>query len=340
MGVTIKQIAEAAGVCRATVDKVLHNRAGVSEEMRQHVLNIAETLQYRPNLIGQALKKQTSKVRLAAIILKLDSFDYLLEGIHEGMKDIEAFGVNVSCYPVRYPDVDAQCKYLHALLQEGIDGVIITPLDDPQVDACIDAMIAKNIPVIAINTDAPNSRRNVFIGQNMVQAGKTAAQLLDMILSGNGQIAALTASKLSRFDKGRIAGFLEYIERRPALQCIEIAETYEEPSRMYAQTQHILRQYPGLSALYITCGCVSDAVRAVTDEKREQDMHIVCFDSFPETKTLVQAGLIDCVIDQELPTQGRQAIQLLFYHIFGQAQIVNGEQYTPICIHIQENMLY
>ena len=37
MGVTLKEIAALAGVHRSTVDKVLHKRPGVSEEVRRRV---------------------------------------------------------------------------------------------------------------------------------------------------------------------------------------------------------------------------------------------------------------------------------------------------------------
>lgn len=49
MKVTIKEIAERAGVHRATVDKVLHNRVGVSDEVRMKVQRIIKEMGYTPN---------------------------------------------------------------------------------------------------------------------------------------------------------------------------------------------------------------------------------------------------------------------------------------------------
>ena len=43
-----------AGVHRSTVDKVLHNREGVSQEVRERVQKIIDEYQYKPNPIGQA----------------------------------------------------------------------------------------------------------------------------------------------------------------------------------------------------------------------------------------------------------------------------------------------
>ena len=49
MRVTMKEIAERAGVHQATVDKVVHNRVGVSDEVRAKVQAIIDELGYKPN---------------------------------------------------------------------------------------------------------------------------------------------------------------------------------------------------------------------------------------------------------------------------------------------------
>ena len=63
MGVTIKQIAEMAGVHRSTVDKVLHKRPGVSDDVRKKVQKIIDENNYEANPIGKALKMQNRELR-------------------------------------------------------------------------------------------------------------------------------------------------------------------------------------------------------------------------------------------------------------------------------------
>ena len=46
MKVTIKKIAEIAGVHPSTVDKVLHNRPGVSDEVRERIRKEASLCHY------------------------------------------------------------------------------------------------------------------------------------------------------------------------------------------------------------------------------------------------------------------------------------------------------
>ena len=64
MRVTMKEIAERAGVHQATVDKVVHNRVGVSDEVRAKVQAIIDELGYKPNPTGRVLQRQGKKYRI------------------------------------------------------------------------------------------------------------------------------------------------------------------------------------------------------------------------------------------------------------------------------------
>lgn len=58
--ITIRDVARQAGVSVATVSRVLNNSSAVTQETRDMVLNIVETLGYRPNANAQALATQVS----------------------------------------------------------------------------------------------------------------------------------------------------------------------------------------------------------------------------------------------------------------------------------------
>ena len=70
MTVTLKDIAERAGVTSATVSMVINNKPNISDATRKKVLKIAKELNYYPNVIsrGLATKKSNS---IGVIVPKL-----------------------------------------------------------------------------------------------------------------------------------------------------------------------------------------------------------------------------------------------------------------------------
>lgn len=69
MPVTIKDVARLAGVSPATVSLVLSNKGQVSEETRRRVLEAAQKLGYRPNVLARNLVKgKTNTILLCAFI--------------------------------------------------------------------------------------------------------------------------------------------------------------------------------------------------------------------------------------------------------------------------------
>lgn len=59
--VTIKDIAQAAGVTHPTVSKALNNAPGVRAETRQRILKLAEQMNYIPNVAAKRLVKQKNR---------------------------------------------------------------------------------------------------------------------------------------------------------------------------------------------------------------------------------------------------------------------------------------
>ena len=55
MAVTIKKIAELAGVSTGTVDRALHDRGRVDPKVAQRIKQIALELDYRPNSVAKGL---------------------------------------------------------------------------------------------------------------------------------------------------------------------------------------------------------------------------------------------------------------------------------------------
>ena len=68
MAVTLRQIAEFAGVSRGTVDRVINNRGHVNEEVEARVRQIAAELGYEPNPVGRAFGTRKTNLKIGFLI--------------------------------------------------------------------------------------------------------------------------------------------------------------------------------------------------------------------------------------------------------------------------------
>ena len=108
MRATIKMIAERAGVSIGTVDRVLHDRPYVKEEVRQRVLEAMEELDYHPNRVASALATSGVARHFAIVQPVWRSYvgDAIAAGVEKFRRDRQDYNVSVSVHP--YPQGETE----------------------------------------------------------------------------------------------------------------------------------------------------------------------------------------------------------------------------------------
>lgn len=83
------QDAEACGVSRGTVDRVLNNRGRVREEIADRVREKAKEFGYRPNTAGKALAARKKNYVIGVILTSegVEFFEEVLNGIQKGQEE-------------------------------------------------------------------------------------------------------------------------------------------------------------------------------------------------------------------------------------------------------------
>ena len=112
MGVTLKDIAEMAGVHKSTVDKVIHNRPGVSDKKREEIKKLLEETGYESNPLAKALNYQKKKLKVAAVLLKVDAQEDIKKGIEIVRQDFNSFNIDVSYFETEATDAGKQAEII------------------------------------------------------------------------------------------------------------------------------------------------------------------------------------------------------------------------------------
>lgn len=180
MKVTAKMIAEELGVSTATVDRVLNNRAGVSDKTIKRVKNKAEELGYEPNTAAKFLSTQ-KKTNVAFVLPVVPEYfwDEIEFEINESAKMYADFGFFVQVYRITTIPMENQIDFIDNLIDEQFyDALVISPHDAEPYIEIINKGVRKGIPIFTLNNDVPQSKRTSFVGGDYYRAGYLAGELI------------------------------------------------------------------------------------------------------------------------------------------------------------------
>lgn len=342
MSITIKQIAEIAGVSRSAVDKVLHDRPGISPEIREKVKKIAKEHHYVPNYFARALST-AGKPLVFAIIIPCPSraifFQMLTDGMNAAAKSLSMYGVNLEFYYTDGFDENKMKDVLNYLEKKEIHGIAIRFKDDMFIRSAIDRFNEKGIPVITFDSDIPESGRICFVGEDNYKIGRTAAALLAKCSKGKGKAAMITGSHQIRAHRLRAEGFKQVIaESYPDMVTLDPIETYEQDIIEYQETKNLLAEHPDITGIFIVAGRLKKIIQAIEESCIKEKINIVVCDYIRESSPYVKKGLVDFAIGLSPYLEGHIVIETLFDAAYNNNKSIETFMKIPASIYISENI--
>ena len=337
MKVTMKEIAERAGVHPSTVDKVVHHRVGVSDEVRARVQAIINELGYTPNPSGRMLQRQGKVYRISAILVEVDALPYLKKGIERGVKEQTGFDIEVSYAVTGFQEAKQQSEYIVKAVEDKADGIILSPINADCVRRAIDA----GIPVITTDSDIDGSRRTCCVSIDSARASRIAGRLMGQFLNGNGKIAiissAIETENNNYYVQMREQGFTDFLKvEYPQIVIVSRVESFEDPQITYEKTVQLLAEQPDLRGIYITCGGVAQVGRALIESGRSKDIRVLCYEDYPEIVELMRQGVIDWTLGGEKDEQGALPVKLIMDQLVFGRKPARDQIFTETRILVKE----
>lgn len=219
MAVTLKDVADAAGVSRSAVSRAFTEGASVSAVMRLKVEKAAQELGYTPNALASSLT--TGRTRLIGLVsnnfhnpIFLEVFDLFTRGLQE--RGLRPLLVNLS------DETDPE-NSVRMLRQYSVDGVVVA--SSTLTPAFSEAFRDANMPVVhsfGRYTRTPNVH---VVGIDNVECGHIAAR--ELIDRGYKRIAFLGGPEMASSTQDRLEGFkAEIAQHRGAQLTFSFASAY------------------------------------------------------------------------------------------------------------------
>ena len=309
---TIKQIAERAGVSTATVDRVLHGRTSISGKTRNKVENAIKGLKNK-NIPDLFLKAAKGSYRFKFLIPERRS-DFVADMERSLMLATAAlYDVDISCelHQISLTDGNDLIDALDDIDPEHYQGVGAFVIDAPGVKQAIGRAVERGVNIVTLVSDIPSSDRHHFVGIDNVSAGRVAGNLMGRFIGAkDGVIGVITGSLRMRDQLDRFFGFRQVIEERFArLQILPAFECDSDPEMNRAATNELLQNEPQLLGLYSIAAGNKGILHALdnTDRSPVVIMHEL---SDPVREALAKEQ-VDAVISQNTDHMARSAMRVL-----------------------------
>lgn len=346
MKVTMKQIADIAGVSRGTVDRALHNRDGVNPQVRERILTVAQSLGYRPNIAGRQLSARKLRLKLGTILppRKTGFWGDVYKGIDAIAAELADYGVTILSKSYTKYTAPVQLALIDELLEQGIAGLAITAVNDVAIQKRVNDLMTAGIPVVILNSEIENVSPLCYVGADYMFSGKTAAGILHLVAKGSQtELLVLTGSESMLSHTMRITGFLQELTHLEVpCHLIDICKVYDRDEASndklaYETTLDMLHKHPETTAVFTVAGSVSAVARAIKDAGMVGKVTHLSFDLNTETLPALQDGSLTAVIGQESFKQGYQPVKLLFDYLVNGIEPPNRRIILQNEIFIQQN---
>ena len=327
----IHLIAEMANVSIGTVDRALHGRGGIKEATRKRILQIAQQIGYSPNLAARALSVARASARIGVCVPKEIHFfyDQLWGGIVDEAKRFEQLGIRFAYRPVQSLGQGDQDAF-QALADSGVDGIILTAGSPKELTPLIDEAERKNVRVVCVSTDAPESRRSGIVAVEPYLNGCLAGELMGKIVPQDACVAVVAGMLTTEDHKKKTEGFSEGFGRHCAGgRIVSVIEGHEDEQESFQKTSELLRRFPRLDGIYVnTVNCLP-VCRALGEQGFEGKVKLITTDLFAEMAPFFEKGIITASIYQHPYRQGQIAVRILADHLTNRTHIPPAVHLSP-----------
>jgi ribose transport system substrate-binding protein len=177
-------------------------------------------------------------------------------------------------------------------------GILVSATDANVLTPDINSAISQGIPVITIDSDAPDSKRLFFVGTDNFNAGTIGGNLTSKLIGGKGNVVIFTIASQANL-KDRLHGYQAAFAEHPGIHIMDTIDMNGNSDVAFDNTKKLLDGKTKVDAFIcleaLSCPAVAEAVgRANMSGK----VAIVAMDTDPSTIDGIKKGVISATIAQ------------------------------------------
>ncbi|MBO9620400.1 MAG: LacI family DNA-binding transcriptional regulator [Niabella sp.] len=337
----VKDIAREAKVSIGTVDRVLHNRPGVSSATREIIEKIVKKYNYQPNILARRLASKKN-LRFATLVPSVSSeTEYWaapLKGIVEAEEQIRHYGIVIEKFFFDLNDPKTFDVQARNILKSKFDGILLAPYFIEKASKLALESKKKGIPIVFINSDMPEQDSLSYVGPDLYSSGYMGAHLVNYLVHKNQKVLIVNISRIYGAFYHMLKkeeGFRDYFSKNT--KKIDILKTDIKKTDYPSIKKELKKLFADndIKAVFVTNSRVFYVSRFF-EEAGIKDVFLIGYDYIAKNIEYLQKGPIDFLICQKPQEQAYQGIMALYNHLVLGKEI-DPKVYMSIDILTREN---
>ncbi len=235
-------------------------------------------------------------------------------GAEAAARDLTAkTGVAVEIMWLTPPSEDGQvqAQRIAQAVNEGANAVLISCSDAGKVTGAIDDAVARGVPVMTFDSDAPGSKRFAFYGVDDVKTGQAVMDELATQMGSKGSIAILAGNQNAPNLRQRVEGVKQAAAKYPGMKIVDTFYHIETPQDAAAEVLRVQGAYPQIQGWAMIGGwpLFTQTLLSDLDPKK---IKIVAVDALPAELAYVDKGLAPVLLAQPTYLWGNVSVQRIF----------------------------
>ena len=216
---------------------------------------------------------------------------------------------------MRGPDGDdarAEADEFRSLAASKPAGILVSVIDASMMRPEIDAAVNAGVPVLTVDSDAPQSSRLYFIGTNNLAAGRLGGQRLVQKLGGKGNVVFFSMPGQPNLDE-RLKGYLDVLGGFPNIKVVDVFNIRGSSTAAFDKAREFLGRTGNdkIAAMVSLDSASGKDVADAINRVNAKDVLQIAMDTSNDTLSLIKSGAIDSTVSQKPYSMGYVGLKSL-----------------------------
>ncbi|MFE4706849.1 sugar ABC transporter substrate-binding protein [Peribacillus simplex] len=267
-----------------------------------------------------------------------DWFTYLINGMEE--YDEQHDNVKVDMVDAKN-DSGKQMSQVETMIAQGVDAIVLNPVDTAAISPLIDTANEANIPVVVVNRmpdEDAMKKIYAFVGSESLEGGTIQMEKVAEVLDGKGNVAIMNGTLGHDSVVKRTKGNKDVIEKYPDMNIVREATADYQRSQGMTLMENWIQSGGEIDAVVANNDEMAiGAIMALEESGKRGDIIVAGIDGTEDGLDYVKQGKLNVTTFQDGYGQGQSAIETAMKAVNGE-KIENKFVNVPFELVTKENV--